>query len=104
MKVYQFEEPMSNLTFADQTYYYPKHTLKLSIQISNWPFKGYNNRLLINMESGMNDDTNNNNNDDNKCINKEEDENGGLKWVLVYVGDTALYLFYSLNQNMKLLL
>eukprot|EP00026_Physarum_polycephalum_P005781 Phypoly_transcript_05819.p1 GENE.Phypoly_transcript_05819~~Phypoly_transcript_05819.p1 ORF type:complete len:186 (+),score=18.62 Phypoly_transcript_05819:1180-1737(+) len=71
------------MTFAGVTTRYAKNTIKLSVEISSWPFLNLQNSLHVNMNSGVAGAV--------SCTKKNTDSSNSLRWFMVVVNDTSLY-------------
>jgi len=79
--------------FANSTLFLPANTMKLNIQISNWPFKSFTNQLqvtfFVNFSGGVNPTTS----DANVLVQNsvQTDEQNSLQWSVQNYGKTALF-------------
>lgn len=82
--VYQFAE-QTQLEFAGTTTSFAPNTLKISIEISRWPFLALANSLAIVLDSSGTTNT------QNGCTKSQVNDNGDLQWILVVMGELSLY-------------
>eukprot|EP00026_Physarum_polycephalum_P000327 Phypoly_transcript_00327.p1 GENE.Phypoly_transcript_00327~~Phypoly_transcript_00327.p1 ORF type:complete len:1631 (+),score=195.10 Phypoly_transcript_00327:260-5152(+) len=85
--VSQFEESSTPYTFAGTTTTYPAHTIKLNINVQNWPFLALANSLKV-----IFDAKNANSNSKSTTCTNDEDNTGNLQWLLLVVDQTSLYV------------
>eukprot|EP00026_Physarum_polycephalum_P000928 Phypoly_transcript_00929.p1 GENE.Phypoly_transcript_00929~~Phypoly_transcript_00929.p1 ORF type:complete len:1270 (+),score=119.92 Phypoly_transcript_00929:471-3812(+) len=86
-------ESATAVSFADSNSNFPAKTVKLAIQIRNWPFKSIKNSLILYYDAisvGNNDTLGT-----NVCVKKVEDKNKRLKWVTINNGGVSLYSQYT---------
>lgn len=69
--------------FANTSTLYHENTIKVGIRVENWPFLSLANRLQILMDSDAASE--------GACIRNQLDESGNTRWVVIMVGDVALY-------------
>jgi hypothetical protein len=81
------EEATTLVTFANTTTNYSANTIKMGIQIQNWPFKSLSNSLIVLFSATPSTS------DENVCssVDSSEDENDNLKWYTFTINGATLY-------------
>jgi len=95
-EIYVFDNH-SQIDFANASTAYPAHTVKLSVRVSAWPFMGLDNSLAIVLNlpyMATVEKTEVNSTKSISCVNHQEDESGSLRWLMVSVNETSLYLLF----------
>lgn len=87
-QLWQFLDDDTTVTFADMSSHFAANTIKLAVQIRNWPFRSLQNSLALVLESNTSSDA-------SQCVKKNEDENANLKWFTINVDGVTLYLFFN---------
>lgn len=72
--------------FAGTTTTFSANTIKLAINVKNWPFYSLSNQLEIVFESNEKQ-----NSGGDACFQNESDEQGNLRWLMVIINSTSLY-------------
>lgn len=88
--MYELEEPTTSFEFANQTTTLPAHTIKLSVQIRNWPFYSMRNVLHLEMDSSESGESTTS---QLSCVASKKDDKDNVKWVMLVVNNHYLYLF-----------
>lgn len=90
-EIWQFGAPQTTLTFARNTSTFSANTLKLAVQIRDWPFRNLRNSLSIIFASAQ---TSLSVSEDLHCqeLSSQQDENQNLKWFTINVNGVTLYL------------
>ncbi len=76
------------LFFANKTSIIPENTVKLNIQIQNWPFKSLQNELVLELRTHDSKSTSQNDCNSDSATS----QSGNLLWTTSISGNTALYL------------
>jgi hypothetical protein len=81
------------INFANQTTTYTTNSIKLSVQVQNWPFRALSNSLVLEFTTETNGGTNGNEINP-KCIQVDSstDSNSNLNWLLINVDGVIMYL------------
>ena len=87
-KLWQFEEPFTNKTFAGTVRTYPAHTLKMNVDVFRWPFQSLNNSLFIAFDSKVSDPQGK---QVGANISSQSIENASVKSITVSTGGAVLY-------------
>eukprot|EP00026_Physarum_polycephalum_P001232 Phypoly_transcript_01233.p1 GENE.Phypoly_transcript_01233~~Phypoly_transcript_01233.p1 ORF type:complete len:1169 (+),score=148.62 Phypoly_transcript_01233:270-3509(+) len=82
--IWQFLEDDTVVTFANKETHFAANTIKLAVQIRNWPFRALQHSLALVMDSEVNSEA-------STCVGTGEDENRNLKWFTLYVDGVTLY-------------
>jgi hypothetical protein len=87
-KIWDIEQP-TKINFGGETTTY-QNTVRLSINVQNWPFMALQNSLEIVIDGGM---VGNDTSEELACINSNIGQNNNLRWVVVVVNTVSLYPF-----------
>jgi len=109
--IYYFHN-MTSVQFANKTSMIAAHTMKLEIQVQNWPFKSLSNSLVILLSSRQNGSSQIY--DPTKISQTKIDSNGNLNWFIANTNGSEIYgqfesaavvdgrvrsISYKLNEN-----
>eukprot|EP00026_Physarum_polycephalum_P010671 Phypoly_transcript_10841.p1 GENE.Phypoly_transcript_10841~~Phypoly_transcript_10841.p1 ORF type:complete len:359 (+),score=70.95 Phypoly_transcript_10841:151-1077(+) len=87
--IWQFSDPETNITFASNSSIFPANTIKIAVQIRNWPFRNYGNSLsVVFLTSSSNTSSSSLFHQD---LSATQDENNNLKWLYINVNGVILY-------------
>lgn len=89
--IYEFQDDVTNITFAGTTTSYAKNSLKLSVEIGAWPFRGYQNSLILIFTTGAQTTG-------AGCqqVNSFSGE-GSLQWFSINIEGTTMYGQFEQN-------
>jgi hypothetical protein len=85
-KIWDIEDS-TVMTFANTSTNFAKKTIKLAVQIRDWPFSALQHSLALVLDSSPVSGS-------PSCVQKSEDENDNLKWVTINLDGVTLYLLF----------
>lgn len=93
-QIHDFLEDSTPITFANKTTNYAANTIKLQVEVRNWPFKSLQNSLSL-VFGAQRSDSKSANGADCEKFEIAEDSNGNLNSYMFYVNGVVMYPLFS---------
>ncbi len=84
-------EEQTTVVFAGKATSFPPNTLKINFKVQGWPFKSLQNSMAMIMDAHYNVPTTHTE-APKTCYKASTDDSGNLKWFLMNVDDTEMYV------------
>lgn len=94
-KIHQFGEP-TKVGFASKITNYLNNTIKVEVEVQDWPFRAIRNSLLLIFSTQIINNGTPQNNGKCKDYLFSEDSNGNLNWISLYMGGVIMYPAFHL--------